>query len=82
MASVSDVYASYGITDYLRASTQMYARPARAQEARRLQQHPDMPVLVVRAIDQTPDGHPIAFTHVIWSAARVKFDIVHGEDSA
>lgn len=75
MGSVSAVYRSYGIDDYLRGNTQIHARPARASEAQQLRQHPDMPVIVVRAVDTLPDGAPIAFSQVIWSAARVKFTI-------
>lgn len=78
MNSVSAVYASYGIDDYLRGSTQIHARPARTSEAQHLNQHPDMPVIVVRAIDTLLDGAPIACSEVIWSAARVTFDIQSG----
>jgi GntR family phosphonate transport system transcriptional regulator len=39
-----------------------------------------MPVMVVRAVDQMLDGTPIAFTEVVWSAARVKFSINPDED--
>lgn len=81
MGSVSAVYASYGIADYKRASTQIHARPARADEAQMLHQHPDMPVLVVQAIDADLDGVPIAYTEVIWSAARVTFDISNMENA-
>lgn len=79
MGSVTAVYASYGIADYKRASTQIHARPARATEAQMLHQHPDMPVIVVQAIDADLDGAPIAYTEVIWSAARVTFDIPNME---
>jgi GntR family phosphonate transport system transcriptional regulator len=41
-----------------------------------------MPVLVVRAVDRTPDGDPFAHSEVIWSAARVKFSINPDEDDA
>lgn len=78
MGSVTAVYASYGIDDYLRGSTQLHARPARADEARRLHQHPDMPVIVVRAVDVELDGTPLSYSEVIWSAARVKFDVSPG----
>jgi GntR family phosphonate transport system transcriptional regulator len=78
--SVTAIYASYGINDYLRGSTQMHARPARAAEAQQLRQHPDMPVIVIRAVDTLPDGTPIAFSQVIWSAARVKFNIPTEQD--
>ncbi len=79
MGSVTAVYASYGIEDYKRASTQIHARPARADEAQMLNQHPDMPVIVVQAIDVDLDGVPIAYSEVIWSAARVTFDISNTE---
>ena len=74
MPSVSAVYASYGINDYLRGSTEMHARPARSEEAHMLGQHAEMPVIVVRAVDTLLDGTPIACSEVIWSAARVTFN--------
>lgn len=80
MGSTSAVYASYGITDYLRGSTQLHARPARTKEAQQLRQHPDMPVIVARAVDTLTDGKPIAFSQMIWSAARVKFTIPNDRD--
>lgn len=81
LGSVTAVYNSYGIDDYLRGSTQMYARPATAEEAHRLRQHPEMPVIVVRAVDIELDGTPLSFSEVIWSAARVRFNISTSEDS-
>ncbi len=75
LGSTTAVYASYGIEDYLRGSTEIHSRPARSDEARELHQHPDMPVLVVRAVDVDLETNPIAFSEVIWSAARVKFSI-------
>jgi GntR family transcriptional regulator, phosphonate transport system regulatory protein len=80
LGSVSAVYASYGIADYLRHSTKMYARPARADEARQLRQHPEMPVMVIRAIDVELDGTPLSYSEVIWSAARVRFHLSTSED--
>lgn len=79
MGSVSAVYASFGIADYKRARTQIHARPARGDEAQMLHQHPDMPVIVVLAIDADIDGTPIACSEVIWSSARVTFDITNPE---
>lgn len=73
LGSVSAVYRSYGIDDYLRGTTTVYARPARPEEAQRLRQHPEMPVMLVRAVDTLPDGTPIAFSKVVWSATRVRF---------
>ncbi|MEM1149097.1 MAG: phosphonate metabolism transcriptional regulator PhnF [Pseudomonadota bacterium] len=73
LGSVSAVYRSYGIDDYVRGSTTIHARSAKPEEARQLKQHADMPVMLVRAVDTLPDGTPIAFSEVIWSATRVKF---------
>lgn len=82
MGSVSAVYASFGISDYKRLSTQIHARASHTDEAQLLSQHPDMPVLVVQAVDADMDGKPIAYTEVIWSAARVTFDIANMKDNA
>lgn len=80
LGSVSATYASFGIHDYLRASTKLHSRPARASEAQTLRQHQDMPVIIVRAVDATLDGRPIAFSQVVWSAARVKFSVPNSKD--
>ncbi|MFN3662211.1 phosphonate metabolism transcriptional regulator PhnF [Yoonia sp.] len=81
LGSITAVYASYNITDYLRDSTRIYARPARPEEARQLRQHPDMPVIVVRAVDKDMDDAALSYSEVIWSAARVKFNIPNNEDT-
>ena len=73
LGSTTETYRSFGIEDYLRLQTSMYARPAKVDEARTLKQHPDVPVLVVTAVDGTPDGTPISTSRVIWSSARVTF---------
>lgn len=75
VSSLTAIYRSYGIDDYIRADTQIFSRPARADEARALNQHSDMPVMVVRATDALPCGAAIAYSEVIWSAARVVFTI-------
>lgn len=75
--STSAAYASYGITDYLRGSTEIFARPARLEEAHLLRQHRDMPVMFVRAVDVEIDGTPLSYKRVVWSASRVKFNISH-----
>ena len=82
MESVSAVYASFGIHDYKRCSTLIHARSAQGDEAQMLNQHSDMPVIVVQATDVDLDGRPIAYNEAIWSAARVTFDISNPEASA
>lgn len=76
--SITAAYKLYGITDYVRASTEIHSRPARGDEAQLLAQHPDMPVIIIRAVDADLSGHPLAFSEVIWSSARVKFSIPGG----
>ena len=79
--STSKTYKSYGIDDYLRGETSMYARPARPEEAKQLKQHSDLPVMVVRAVDTLLDGTPIAYSRVIWAAGRVNFAMSVEEDA-
>ena len=78
LGSTTETYKSYGIDDYLRGETTLHARQAREEEARLLNQHPDLPVIVVRAIDTLLDGTPISSSEVIWSALRVKFNMSDG----
>ncbi|MDE0969398.1 MAG: phosphonate metabolism transcriptional regulator PhnF [Octadecabacter sp.] len=73
--SVTETYKSYGIEDYLRSETTLHSRQAKKAEAKTLRQHPDLPVTIISAVDVLPDGTPISFSEVIWSAARVKFTI-------
>lgn len=73
--STTAVYATFGIDDYVRLRTTIHSRPARSEEARLLRQSAEMPVNVVRAVDATIDGTPIACSKVIWSSARVKFTL-------
>ncbi|MEO1796844.1 MAG: phosphonate metabolism transcriptional regulator PhnF [Pseudomonadota bacterium] len=79
LGSTTETYRSFGIDDYVRLQTSIYSRPSKAEEARTLKQHPDVPVLVVTAVDATPDGTPISTSRVIWSAARVTFTVEHSD---
>ncbi|GFE67339.1 phosphonate metabolism transcriptional regulator PhnF [Litoreibacter roseus] len=79
LGSTTETYRSFGITDYVRQHTSIFSRAAKPEEAKTLKQHPDVPVLVVTAIDATPDGTPISTSRVIWSAARVNFTMEHSD---
>lgn len=78
LGSVTKTYASYGLTDYFRGSTNIVARLSKPDEARHLRQHPDQPVMVVRAVDVDPDGQPISYSKVVWAAMRVSFNLDTG----
>lgn len=80
LGSVSAVYRSYGIGDYLRGSTALHARPATPEETQRLKQPPGQPVVVVRSVDTDLDGAAIAYGEVIWAASRVSFSFSGSED--
>jgi len=80
MGPVSAVYASCGVADYKRASTQIHTRPASTVDAQLLSQHPDMPVIAGQSNDAELDCRPIAYSEVIWSAARVTIDISKTEN--
>lgn len=79
LGSTTETYRSFGIDDYVRQQTSVYSRSAKPEEAKILKQHPDVPVMVVRAVDATPDGTPISTSRVIWSAARVTFTMEHSD---
>ena len=73
LESTTSVYKTYGIEDYVRDYTSIHARPAKAEEAKILKQHPDLPVIVVHAVDTELDGTPLSYTEGIWAAGRVEF---------
>ncbi|MEO0862444.1 MAG: phosphonate metabolism transcriptional regulator PhnF [Pseudomonadota bacterium] len=79
LGSTTETYRSFGIHDYVRKDTAIYSRTAKPDEAKTLKQHPDVPVMVVTAVDATPDGTPISTSRVIWSAARVTFTMEHSD---
>lgn len=78
LGSVTKTYASYGISDYVRASTNILARRASAEEAQALRQHPDQPVLQLRAVDADLKGQPLSYSEVVWAATRVSFSLETG----
>jgi GntR family phosphonate transport system transcriptional regulator len=74
-ATYTATFASYGIKDYVRASTLIEARMPTEQEAQTLRQPTSSPVFVVTRLDADLDGVPILFGRGVWSAERVSFDL-------
>ncbi len=72
---ITDIYRAYGIADYLRRSTSVFARRARKDEALLLAQHPALPVMVMQKTDVDMEGRPIGHSQGIWSAERVQFTL-------
>jgi len=77
-ASVSEVYRSYGISDYERLRTTIFTRIATESEAGLLLLRPGQSVPVVQKIDVDPQGKPIGFSEAVWAGARVQF--TNGDD--
>ncbi|HHS93900.1 MAG TPA: phosphonate metabolism transcriptional regulator PhnF [Rhodobacterales bacterium] len=80
LGSTTETYRSYGVADYFRHETELYARPAKAQETTMLKQHPGLPVIVSHAVDVGPEGRPLSTSRVIWAAGRVKFIMTGTQD--
>ncbi|WP_158743506.1 phosphonate metabolism transcriptional regulator PhnF [Acidisphaera sp. L21] len=74
-ATYTATLASYGIKDYLRASTQIEARMPSEEEARLLRQAISSPVFVVTRLDTDLDGGPILYGRATWCSDRVTFDL-------
>jgi GntR family phosphonate transport system transcriptional regulator len=77
-ATYTATFASYGIKDYVRASTLIEARMPTEREAQALRQPNSTPVFVVTRLDTDLDGVPILFGRGVWSAERVSFDLSEG----
>lgn len=71
--SITEVYRSYGITDYRRQRTTVFTRIASENEAAMLMLRPGQSVLVVQKIDADLNGQPIGFSEAVWAGDRVQF---------
>ena len=68
-------------TENLELHLEPYPGVSWPDEAKNPKQYPDVPVLVVTAIDATLDGMPISTSRVFWTAARVNFTMEHFDGS-
>jgi GntR family phosphonate transport system transcriptional regulator len=71
--SVTEIYRSHGIIDYIRKRTTIFARRPSTEEAGLLMQHPDTPVMVLQKIDVDAADQPIGYSEAVWAAERVQF---------
>lgn len=72
-SSITDVYRSYGITDYHRQRTTVFTRSATEYEAGMLRMRLGQSVLVVQKVDADLDRNPISFSEAVWAGDRVQF---------
>ena len=72
MQSTTDVFASYGIDDYSRASTRISARHADVEETKLLGLAPGAILLVSEAVDVDLAGNPISYALSRFPADRME----------
>ena len=72
MESTTDVFASYGIDDYSRASTRISARHADVEETKLLGLAPGAILLVSEAVDADLAGNPISYALSRFPADRME----------
>lgn len=68
----SEVLAAHGLQDYVRLRSVILTRLPSPEEALRLDQPANQPVLVVRKVDADLNGVPIARSETIWAGERVQ----------
>ncbi|MFI5011398.1 MAG: phosphonate metabolism transcriptional regulator PhnF [Hyphomicrobiales bacterium] len=72
LQSNTALFASYGISDYVRLVTHITARLPSEAEARLLRQPKTRPVLVTTKVDTDLDETPICYSEVLWVSDRVR----------
>lgn len=73
--SVTEIYADYGVTDYRRRTTSIYARLPEKWEAKLLEQPADQPVIVMCKLDEDLSGTPIGWSEAVYAAGRIRFTL-------
>ena len=73
LGSITEIYRTYGITDYRRLRTTVFTRIASESEAGMLMLRAGQSVLVVQKIDAELGGRPIGFSEAVWAGDRVQF---------
>ena len=73
IGSITEIYRTYGITDYRRLRTTVFTRIASESEAGMLMLRAGQSVLVVQKIDAELGGRPIGFSEAVWAGDRVQF---------
>ncbi|HTO33206.1 MAG TPA: phosphonate metabolism transcriptional regulator PhnF [Pararhizobium sp.] len=75
LGSITKAFAAEGLADYVRASTELVARHADANELSLLRLSPGAIVIEATAINADPDGAPVQFARTRFAADRVKLKI-------
>lgn len=72
LCSVTRTLRHFGVHDYSRRTTRVFARLPSAEESEWLRQPRNRPVLVTEAVNVDPQGDPTEFGVTIWASDRVQ----------
>jgi GntR family transcriptional regulator, phosphonate transport system regulatory protein len=75
LGSVTKAFAVQGLSDYIRASTEIVARHADAEELRLLKLSPGAIVIEAQAVNADLDGRPVEYSRTRFAADRIKLRI-------
>lgn len=75
LGSVTKVFSAHGLDDYVRASTEIVARHADAEELALLELSPGAIVLEAHAVNADLEGRPVEFSRTRFAADRMKLRI-------
>jgi len=75
LGSITRSFAASGLDDYVRASTDIVARHADANELSLLKLSPGAIVIEAQAINADPQGRPVQYSRTRFAADRVKLTI-------
>lgn len=75
LGSVTKAFAAQGLDDYVRASTEIVARHADAEELRLLKLSPGAIVIEAQAVNTDLEGRPVELSRSRFAADRMKFRI-------
>jgi GntR family phosphonate transport system transcriptional regulator len=75
LGSITRSFAASGLDDYVRASTDIVARHADANELALLKLSPGAIVIEAQAINADPQGRPVQYSRTRFAADRVKLTI-------
>ena len=75
LGSVTKAFVAQGLNDYVRASTEIVARHAEAEELMLLQLSPGAIVLEAQSVNADLEGRPVEFSRTRFAADRMKLRI-------
>jgi GntR family phosphonate transport system transcriptional regulator len=76
--SITQAFKRFGVADYYRKRTTIFARAADAAEQSALRLRKAEPLLITLAVNYGPNGAPIHYLRVRWAASLVQLEVEFG----